>query len=115
MKTCLYGVFGWFQYHKGKRINSLIYVLTCGLFGAGWLLDLLSFLLNSAKDEEGKYYQPLSDRKHSWLLFFCCLLACIALLAAYQFLLSILNKGFVSVLIKAATGINPQQQFPVLG
>lgn len=115
MKTCLYGVFGWFQYHRGKRINSLIYALTCGLFGVGWLMDLLSFLLNSARDEEGKYYQPLSDRKRFWLLFLCCLLACIALLAAYQFLLSILNRGFVSVLVKAAGSLNPGRQFPVPG
>ena len=109
-QTCLYGAFGWLQYHRGRRASGFIYTITCGLFTAGWLLDILSFLLGCAKDDEGKYYPPLSDAKRSWLMFLLCILAALILLIVYRFLLSLLNNGFISLLKNLSAGTDPGKQ-----
>ena len=109
MKTCLYGVFGWLPFHRGRHVSAFLYALTCGLFGVGWLLDVLSLLLGAARADEGKYFQPLSDTKRSWLMFLFCILAAILLLAAYRFLLSVLNHGFVFILRSASSGMPLEQ------
>ncbi len=40
---------GWIGIHRfylGRQISGLIYLLTLGLFGVGWLIDLITLLRN---------------------------------------------------------------------
>lgn len=43
---CLFlGFFGVHKFYEGKTAIGIIYILTCGLFGIGWIVDLISILL----------------------------------------------------------------------
>lgn len=82
-KTLLFGVFGWYQFHIGKKFSGVLYILTCGLFGIGYIFDVLAFLVGTAKDSDGYYYLPLSDRKKGFLLFLISVGAAFGLLFIY--------------------------------
>lgn len=88
-QTCLFGVFGWFQSHKGKKMTAFIYAITCGLFGIGWIFDALAFLVGGARDADGYYYLPLSDKKKSWLMFLGVLVGAFVALFLYKTVLTL--------------------------
>lgn len=51
---CLFfGVFGVHNFYVGKFFWGLIYLLTLGLFGIGWVIDLIRILLGTFKDGDG--------------------------------------------------------------
>lgn len=48
---CIFG--GWLGLHEfyvGKTITGIIYLLTVGLFGIGWIISSLAILLGNFKD-----------------------------------------------------------------
>lgn len=64
---------GWLGIHKfvqGEKIQGFIYLLTIGLFGFGWLMDIISLLLGSIKDDYGLYLLPLDNTNIKALLLF---------------------------------------------
>ena len=67
-KLTLFG--GWFGLHnfyQKKYFSGVLYVLTLGRFGIGWLLDLLLMIMGSYKDKEKLYLLPLEDKKQKLL------------------------------------------------
>ena len=51
---CVFG--GWFglhQYYVGKIITGIIYTFTFGIFGLGWIIDIIRILLGSFRDNVG--------------------------------------------------------------
>lgn len=62
-KAAFFGAFGAHKFHDNKKTMGLIYFLSCGLFGVGWLLDCLAILAGIYKDSEGRYLLPVSNRK----------------------------------------------------
>lgn len=40
----LFGIFGAHRFYEGKIFTGLLYLCTCGLFGIGWLVDLIILL-----------------------------------------------------------------------
>lgn len=51
---CLFfGVFGVHNFYVGKFFWGLIYLLTLGLFGIGWVIDIIRILLGTFKDGDG--------------------------------------------------------------
>ena len=82
-KTCLFGLFGWFQFHTGHFPAGILYVLTCGFFGFGWIFDVLLLLAGLAKDGKGYYYAPVTDRRTGVCMLLTCTAAALVLVALY--------------------------------
>lgn len=51
---CIFlGLFGAHKFYLGKIGMGVIYLLTYGLFGIGWVIDLFILTLGNPKDKEG--------------------------------------------------------------
>lgn len=48
----LFGIFGAHRFYEGKILSGLLYLCTCGLFGIGWLVDLIILL------SKPRFYEP---------------------------------------------------------
>ena len=49
-------LFGWLGLHRfyvGKVITGLLYACTCGLFGIGWLVDLIMVCTGKFTNKDG--------------------------------------------------------------
>jgi len=47
------GYFGAHQFYAGKIGMGILYVLTVGIFGIGWIIDIISIARGRFKDSEG--------------------------------------------------------------
>lgn len=50
----LFGLLGFHRFYVGKNLTGIIYFLTFGLFGIGWIVDCVLILTGAFKDGEGK-------------------------------------------------------------
>lgn len=51
---CIFlGYFGVHQFYVGKNKMGLIYFFTCGLFGIGWMIDIIMIAVGGFKDSNG--------------------------------------------------------------
>lgn len=51
----LVGYFGVHRFYVGKIGSGIVYLFTAGVFGIGWIVDLICILCNSFADKQGKY------------------------------------------------------------
>lgn len=52
---CIFlGELGIHRFYVGKIGTGIIYLLTGGLFGIGWVVDLILIIVGKFKDKEGK-------------------------------------------------------------
>lgn len=49
----LLGMFGGHQFYAGKKVPGIIYLFTAGLFGIGWLVDIVVIATGNFKDSNG--------------------------------------------------------------
>lgn len=67
---CLFGgVLGLHRFSLGKWFTGLLYMLSCGVFLAGWLCDLVQLFLGFQKDKRKRLVRPLENRKAKLSLF----------------------------------------------
>lgn len=51
---CIFlGYFGVHQFYVGKIGKGLLYLFTGGLFGIGWIVDIVKILMGSFRDNVG--------------------------------------------------------------
>lgn len=51
----LLGYLGIHHFYVNRNKMGILYLFTCGLFGVGWIIDILLILINQFKDSEGHY------------------------------------------------------------
>ena len=58
---CLFlGFFGAHKFYRGKTGMGILYLLTAGLFGIGWIVDTIKLLVNLLNSKKHLY-----QRKHN--------------------------------------------------
>lgn len=66
----LIGFTGAHRFYYGKPLTGLLWLLTCGLLGVGWIVDL--FLIPSMDREADRRFIPGQvDYNLAWILFAC--------------------------------------------
>lgn len=66
--TLFFGPLGFHRFALGKIMSGLLYLITGGLFLAGWFLDLLQLFMGMQTDKEKRYVLPLAYRKQKLLM-----------------------------------------------
>ena len=65
----IFGIVGAHRFYFGKRLTGLLWALTAGLFGIGWIIDL--FLIPGMNEEAAGRYKPgRYDYSAAFLLHF---------------------------------------------
>ena len=63
----IFGFLGAHRFYYGKRVTGLIYMLTCGLFFIGWIVDLFLIPGMDAKADR-RYTAGSLDYTAAWIL-----------------------------------------------
>lgn len=56
--TVFGGFLGLHLFYQDKKAKGVLYLLTCGLFGIGWVFDALEMLFGTHRDKDGCYIIP---------------------------------------------------------
>lgn len=95
----LFGFTGAHRFYYGKRVSGLVWLLTGGLLGIGWLVDL--FLIPGMdREADSSYAQGRVDYTVAWLL-----LTFLGPLGAHRFYLGKVGTGVAWLLTGGLCGI----------
>lgn len=95
----LFGFTGAHRFYYGRRVSGLIWLLTGGLLGIGWLVDL--FLIPGMdRDADSTYLEGPRDYTVAWLL-----LTFLGVLGAHRFYLGKVGTGLLWLFTGGLCGI----------
>lgn len=108
LRMSLYGgVLGLHRFAIGKWVTGFIYLLTGGLLGFGWLLDILQIHNGSFKDQKKRLIpKPAHLRPVLYLTGICC---SVLLFCLYSVLLALLTGVFDQTLPAASGYMDPDR------
>ena len=99
-KYTLFGGFiGLHKFKQRKKYSGILYFLTGGLLGIGWVFDILAMVLGVSKDAENRYYLPLSDKRFGIIGLCCSIPLSFILIKLYSFILTWVSIGITSILV----------------
>lgn len=52
------GLIGMHRFYTGKIVTGILWIFTAGMFGIGWVIDILLILTGTFLDGEGKVIKP---------------------------------------------------------
>lgn len=105
--TLFGGPLGLHRFALGKIFSGLIYLLTCGFFLVGWLVDLIQILAGAQRDRKKRYLFALSNRKRKLLVLPFGLLTGALLFLGYLSVSETLSYGLQN-LVSNQVNANPQ-------
>lgn len=92
--TLFGGFLGLHRFAAGKYASGVLYLLTCGLFAAGWLLDILQLFLGLQRDKGKAIILPPENRKGKLVFLLPAIALGAAATLAYVLLLGrLLDSG----------------------
>lgn len=50
----VFGFFGFHRFYVGKTATGVVYFFTYGIFGFGWIIDVINILSKNFTDKEGR-------------------------------------------------------------
>ncbi|MFT5528082.1 MAG: TM2 domain-containing membrane protein YozV [Pirellulaceae bacterium] len=95
----IFGVFGAHRFYFGKTFTGLLYLFTLGLFGIGWLVDLV-LIPSMEREASRKYVTGPFDYTVAWIL--CTFLGVFGL---HRFYLGKVFTGLIYLLTGGLFGI----------
>ena len=54
----VFGAFGGHRFYAGKVGTGILFLITVGLLGVGWLIDVLTVAFGNFTDKSGKFIRP---------------------------------------------------------
>lgn len=101
----IFGFTGAHRFYFGKQVTGLIYLLTLGLLGVGWLIDL--FLIPGMdRDADRKYQAGEYDYTAGWVL-----LTFLGFLGAHRFYMGKILTGVIWLLTGGLLGVGYAYDF----
>lgn len=116
-RLCLFGgVFGIHRFAMGRWFTGIVYLLTCGLFLAGWLVDLLQLFMGIQKDKTGALLCPLENKAKKLtslpIGIGISVLALFLYFHSFQLLSLEPGQGLADLLSRALSGIPNSMETP---
>ena len=59
----VFGAIGGHRFYVGKMGTGVLYLLTVGFGGLGWLFDLFQLFTGNFTDKQGKWIRPLKNTR----------------------------------------------------
>lgn len=95
----IFGFLGAHRFYFGRPISGTIYFFSFGLFGIGWLVDLV-LIPRLARSAQNRYYDGRYDYNIAWVL-----LTYLGLLGAHRFYVGKYLTGIVWLLTGGVFGL----------
>lgn len=92
--TAFGGIFGLHLFYQKRVAAGILYLLTLGLCGIGWILDSLALLLGIYRDKDGKYLAPLENTLSGIIIFSIAAIACFVTIMFFPELYNFLTGLF---------------------
>ena len=108
LRLMLYGgIFGIHRFALGKWFSGLVYLLTGGLMGLGWFMDLIQISLGKLKDRKKRVLRKPDPIGIPW--YIAGFAVSFALFCAYCLGMSMMTEALSTISQQSVQSIDPEQ------